>query len=157
MTNTTTIASLQAQVGHPVGTSPWLTIDQARVNAFADVTDDHQFIHVDPARAASETPFGGPIAHGFLTLSMLSHLAADVVPVLEGLTLSINYGFDRIRFLEPVHVDDAIRAVFALRAVEDKGGGRWLVSFDVTMEIQGRDKPALIAEWLTMQIVGQAA
>lgn len=147
---------LLAATGRTLGVSDWLVVDQTRVNAFADVTDDHQYIHTDPARAARETPFGGAIAHGFLTLSMLSHLAEEVVPVLAGLQLSINYGFDRIRFLEPVRVGDAIRARFSVRSAEEKSAGRWLITFDVTIEIEGREKPALIAEWLTMQVTGEA-
>jgi acyl dehydratase len=147
--------ALKARLGQSLGLSEWLVIEQSRVNAFADATDDHQFIHVDPERAAKETEFGGPIAHGFLTLAMLSRLAEGNVPVLEGLKISINYGFERIRFIDPVRVGDAIRAAFVLADVEEKGPGRFLLRFKVTVDIKGRDKPALVAEWLTMQITGE--
>jgi acyl dehydratase len=144
------IASLdeiRARVGSEVGVSSWLTVDQARIDAFAEATDDHQFIHVDPA-AAARTPFGGTIAHGFLTLSLLSRMAADAMLIPEGVKMSINYGFDRIRFLAPVRSGKRVRGRFTLDSVEEKAPGQWLLRHTVTVEIEGEDKPALNAVWL---------
>lgn len=143
----------KALVGSDVGTSDWLLIDQAMVDAFAAVTGDRQFIHVDP-EAAAKTPFGGTIAHGFLTLSLIASLMPDGVVVLEGLRMGLNYGFERVRFLAPVRTGKRIRARHTLRGIEDKGGGRWLTTTEVTIEIEDEDKPALIADWLGMQYVG---
>ncbi len=139
-------------VGKELGRSDWMTIDQDRINAFADATEDHQFIHVDP-EAAGATPWGTTIAHGFLTLSLLPHLTAGVGIVPEGTTMAINYGADRIRFVEPVRVGSEIRAAVRLVDVTDKGGGRYLFKTDVTVEIKGSEKPALVAETLSMFVV----
>jgi acyl dehydratase len=144
------IASLdeiRAHVGTEVGVSSWLTIDQARIDAFAGATDDRQFIHVDPT-AAARTPFGGTIAHGFLTLSLLSRMAADAMLMPEGVKMSLNYGFDRIRFLAPVRSGKRVRGRFTLDSVEEKAPGQWLFRHTVTVEIEGEDKPALSAAWL---------
>ena len=144
------IASLdeiRARAGSEVGVSSWLTIDQARINAFADATDDHQFIHVDPA-AAAQTPFGGTIAHGFLTLSLLSRMAAEGILVPEGVKMAVNYGFDRVRFLAPVKSGKRVRGRFTLDSIEEKAPGQWLLRHIVTVEIEGEDKPALTAAWL---------
>jgi acyl dehydratase len=144
------IASLdeiRAHVGTEVGVSSWLTIDQARIDAFAGATDDRQFIHVDPT-AAARTPFGGTIAHGFLTLSLLSRMAADAMLIPEGVKMSLNYGFDRIRFLAPVRSGKRVRGRFTLDSVEEKAPGQWLFRHTVTVEIEGEDKPALSAAWL---------
>ncbi len=135
---------------HDLGTSDWLAVDQAMVDAFAEVTGDRQFIHVDPAAAAA-TPFGGTIAHGFLTLSLLASLIPDQVVVLEGIKMGVNYGFEKIRFLAPVRTGRRIRARYTLLGVEDKGGGRYLLRTEVSVEIEGEERPALAAEWLTMQ------
>lgn len=140
-----------ALVGTDLGVSRWIMVDQARIDAFADVTEDHQFIHVDPVAAAA-TPFGGTIAHGFLTLSLLAALMPEGAIVLNGLKMGVNYGFERVRFLQPVPSGARIRARHTLKAIEDKGGGRYLVTTEVKVEIEGQDKPALIAEWLGMQI-----
>ena len=139
--------------GTDIGVSDWITVDQDRITAFAEATEDRQFIHVDPA-AAVQTPFGGTIAHGFLTLSLLSAMTYDAVPPLEGVVMGVNYGFDKLRFLAPVPAGSKIRGRFKLLSAEDKGGGRWLLKHEVTVEIEGADKPALIAEWLGMQVVG---
>lgn len=150
-------SALSGLIGTEVGVSDWITVDQARIDAFADITEDRQFIHVDP-EAAKATPFGGTIAHGFLTLSLLSRLSFDGVAPLEGVVMGVNYGFDKVRFLAPVPSGSRVRARFKLLAADDKGanGGvtRWLLKHEVTVEIEGGDKPALIAEWLGMQMVG---
>lgn len=136
-----------AQKGRDLGVSEWLEIDQDRVNAFADVTEDHQFIHVDP-EAAAQTPFGGTIAHGFLTLSLLPRLTAGMTILPDGMVMGINYGLNRVRFLAPVKVGKRIRARATVADVQEKGPGQFLVTTDVTVEIEGEDKPALVAEWL---------
>ncbi len=140
----------RALVGTDLGTSDWWLIDQPMVDKFADLTNDHQFIHVNP-EMAKQTPFGGTIVHGFFTLSMLAGLQPPGAIVLEGIKMGVNYGCDRIRFLEPVPVGSRIRARHKLKAIEDKGSGRWLLTSEVTIEIEGKDKPALIADWLGMQ------
>ena len=149
----TTLDEIRSRVGTEIGVSDWILVDQARILAFAEITEDRQFIHVDPELAA-QTPFGGTIAHGFLTLSLLSAMTYDAVPPLEGVVMGVNYGFDELRFLAPVPAGSKIRGRFKLLSAEDKGGGRWLLKHEVTVEIEGADKPALIAEWLGMQVVG---
>jgi len=139
-------------IGQEVGVSKWFEIDQARIDAFAKVTEDEQFIHVNPERA-KQTPFGGTIAHGFLTLSLASAMSYDAVAPLDGVRMGVNYGFDKLRFLAPVPAGSKVRGRFKLLSAEDKGGGRWLLKHELTVEIDGGDKPALIAEWLGMQVV----
>lgn len=146
-------SELQGLIGQEVGVSKWFEITQARIDAFADCTEDHQFIHVDPA-AAKKTPFGGTIAHGFLTLSLASAMSYDAVAPLDGVVMGVNYGFDKLRFLAPVPAGSRVRGRFKLLSAEDKGGARWLLKHELTVEIEGGDKAALIAEWLGMQIVG---
>ena len=146
-------SELQGLIGQEVGVSKWFEVSQARIDAFADCTEDHQFIHVDP-EAAKATPFGGTIAHGFLTLSLASAMSYDAVAPLEGVATGVNYGFDKLRFLAPVLAGSRVRGRFRLLAAEDKGNGRWLLKHELTVEIEGGDKPALIAEWLGMQMVG---
>lgn len=146
-------SELASLIGQEVGVSKWFGIDQARINAFADTTEDWQFIHVDP-EAAKQTPFGGTIAHGFLTLSLASAMSYDAVKPLDGVVMGVNYGFDKLRFLAPVPAGSRVRGRFKLLSAEDKGGGRWLIKHELTVEIEGGEKPALIAEWLGMQIVG---
>jgi acyl dehydratase len=143
---------LQSLIGTEVGVSRWIEVDQARIDAFAKITEDEQFIHVDP-EAARATPFGGTIAHGFLTLSLASAMSYDAVAPLEGVVMGVNYGFDKLRFLAPVPAGSKVRGRFKLLSAEDKGGGRWLLKHELTVEIDGADKPALIAEWLGMQVV----
>jgi acyl dehydratase len=138
---------IRARAGSEVGVSSWLTIDQARIEEFADATEDRQFIHVDPD-AAAKTPFGGTIAHGFLTLSLLSRMAAEGMLVPEGVKMAVNYGFDRVRFLAPVKSGKRVRGRFSLDSVEEKAPGQWLFRHTVTVEIEGEDKPALTAQWL---------
>ena len=147
------VADLPGLIGQEIGVSRWFEIDQARVDAFADITEDRQFIHVDPA-AAKATPLGGTIAHGFLTLSLASAMSYDCVPPLAGAAVGLNYGFDKLRFLAPVPAGSKVRGRFRLLSADDKGGGRWLLKHELTVEIDGADKPALVAEWLSMQVVG---
>ena len=138
---------IRSRVGEEVGVSEWILVDQARIDAFADATLDRQFIHVDP-QAAAQTPFGGTIAHGFLTLSLLSRMAADAMSVPEGLKMAVNYGFDRVRFLAPVRSGRRVRGRFTLDSIEEKAPGQWLMRHSVTVEIEGEEKPALTVEWL---------
>lgn len=139
-------------VGMEIGVSEWITIDQERINTFADVTEDRQFIHVDPD-AAGQTPFGTTIAHGFLTLSMLSRFAADVTLVLEGVKMGVNYGFDKVRLSAPVKSGKRIRGNFTLMSAKERMPGQWALKYAVRVEIEGEEKPALVAEWLTMQMI----
>ena len=145
-----TVAELPALIGQEVGISRWFVLDQARIDAFAEVTEDRQFIHTDPQLAA-QTPLGGTVAHGFLTLSLASAMSYDAVRPLEGVVMGLNYGLDRVRFLTPV--PSGARGRFVLMSAEDKGGGRWLLKHTLTVEIEGEPKPALVAEWLAMQMV----
>jgi acyl dehydratase len=153
MEGTVTREQLDRMVGEPLGVSDWFLIDQERVNRFADVTLDHQFIHVDPARAKA-TPFGGTIAHGFLTLSLLVPLCLDFIPVLANRTLVVNYGFDKVRFVAPVKVGKRIRAQSMLSEVSERKPNNVIMKIGVTVEIEGEDKPALVAEWLSLHVVG---
>ena len=147
---------LPSLIGQEVGVSRWITVDQARIDAFARITEDEQFIHVDP-EAAKATPFGGTIAHGFLTLSLASAMSYDALAPLDGVVMGVNYGFDKLRFLAPVPAGSKVRGRFKLLSAEAKGADdgvtRWLLKHELTVEIDGGDKPALIAEWLTMQMV----
>ena len=141
--------AIRARIGEEVGISGWLTVDQSRIDAFADATEDRQFIHVDPD-AAAQTPFGGTIAHGFLTLSLLSRMAAEAMLLPEGMTMAVNYGFDRVRFLAPVRSGKRVRGRFTLDSIEEKAPGQLLARHHVTVEIEDEDKPALTAQWLTL-------
>jgi acyl dehydratase len=149
---TIAIGALAALAGTETGVSRWFTIDQKRIDAFADVTEDRQFIHVDP-EAARASPFGGAIAHGFLTLSMLSALALDALPRVDGLAMGVNYGFERLRFLSPVRAGARIRGRFKLESVTPRSSTEFLARNSVTVEIEGKVKPALIAEWLTLFVL----
>jgi len=137
-------------VGQELGVSNWITIDQKQIDAFAHATNDHQFIHVDPERAKRETPFGGTIAHGFLSLSVLSGLAYEAMPTLNGAAMSVNYGFDKIRFLTPVRAGKRVRARFVLAEASMKSPKEMLARTNTTLEIEGEPKPALVADWLGM-------
>ncbi|MEM1398100.1 MAG: MaoC family dehydratase [Pseudomonadota bacterium] len=139
-------------VGKETGVSDWLSIDQERINLFADVTEDHQFIHVDP-EAAAQTPFGGTIAHGFLTLSMLSKMADGSVLVLNGIKMGVNYGFEKVRMMSPVRAGKRIRGHFTLAEADERTPGQWRFKYTAKVEIEDEEKPALIAEWVTMQVV----
>lgn len=141
-------------VGQDLGESDWFKIDQERIDAFAGATNDHQFIHVDP-EAAKATPWGTTIAHGYLTQSLLPFLTSSVGIVPDGTLMAINYGSDRVRFIEPVKVDSEVRAKVRLLEATDKGGGRYLTKSEITMEIRGSDRPAFVAETLAMFFVSQ--
>lgn len=148
---------LSARTGQPDGAGDWFLVDQERINAFAEVTEDRQFIHVDPALSAQLSPYKVTIAHGFLTLSMLSHLMSSVPQdpaALEGIVMGINYGFEKVRFVAPVPVDSKIRASSVLSAVEQKDANTLQVTRTVTVEIEGGGKPALVADWVTRMIYG---
>jgi len=142
--------NLQACVGRELGGSDWLTIDQSRIDQFAECTGDHQWIHVDVERARRESPFGGPVAHGYLTLSLLAPTALEVFIRPAGITQAFNYGLDRVRFISPVRVGARVRNRIKLLSAEEKGGSRVLLSTDNTIEIEGEDKPALTAVALAM-------
>ena len=150
MSKTRTKEQLLDLVGQELGTSEWFAVDQERINHFADVTEDHQFIHVDPERAVA-AGLDGTIAHGMLTLSMIVGFCRDFAPALEGSKMVINYGFDKVRFASPVKVNDRIRAVVVLAEARERAG-QLLVKAKVTIEIEGETKPALIAEWLTLHL-----
>ncbi len=146
------IEDIQSQVGSEVGVSDWIPVDQARIDAFADVTEDPQFIHIDP-EAAAKTPFGGTIAHGFLTLSLLSRMAADAMLRPEGVKMGVNYGFERVRFMAPVRSGKRVRGRFTLARFEEKKPGQWQFVHHVTVEIEGEEKPALVADWIGLIFV----
>jgi acyl dehydratase len=142
-------SALAARIGSEIGVSDWTRIDQAMIQAFADLTGDQNFIHVDAERART-TPFGTTIAHGFLTLSLLSQMAYQVCPRIAGAKYGVNYGCERLRFISPVKNGSRVRARFVLRALEDQPGNRVQLRYDTTVEIEGEAKPALAIEWLTM-------
>ncbi len=144
------VAEMKAMVGKEIGVSDWLEVTQDKINAFADVTEDWQFIHVDPERAA-QTPFGSTIAHGFLTLSLLSAMAMDAVPRLENTAMGVNYGFNKIRFLSPVQAGAQIRGRFKVMSADELKPGELTIKYEVQVEIEGRERPALTAEWISRQ------
>lgn len=142
----------KAAIGTSEGAGEWLLVDQERINAFAEVTEDRQFIHVDPEACAQLSPWGVPIAHGFLTLSLLTILCSSIpqdAKALEGVAMGVNYGFDKVRFVNPVKVGSRIRANQAVSAVDQKDPNTLQVTRTVTVEIDGETKPALVAEWIT--------
>ena len=149
-----TLDTLDRFIGRELGVSDWIVIDQARIDQFADCTEDHQWIHVDAERARRESPYGVPIAHGFLTLSLLPKLRMDLGLVPDGVAHALNYGLDRLRFLNPVKTGARIRVRVTLLSVTDKGAGRTLLKTQNTVEIEGEEKPALIAETLSLLIKG---
>ena len=142
-----TLDEIRAKVGQPIGVSDWIEVPQNRITAFADATDDHPFIHVDPVAAAA-AGFGGTIAHGFLTLSLLSRMAADAMLIPDTAKMAVNYGLDRVRFLAPVKAGKRVRGHFTLEGADEKAPGQLLLKHQVTVETEGEDKPALTAEWL---------
>ncbi len=153
MPNVISTVELAGLAGQDLPPSEWMEITQDRVNQFADATNDHQFIHIDETRAA-ETPFGGTIAHGFLSLSLITYLIAETMPVPENSAMTINYGSDKVRYLTPVLVGKRIRALQKVIDVGEKQPGRWLVKTAVTLEIEGEETPAVIAEILFMHFAG---
>jgi acyl dehydratase len=146
------IEDFKNSAGTELGPSDWLVIDQARINQFADATNDHQFIHVDPQKAAT-TPFGTTIAHGFLSLSLISHLVGQIMLKPEGTVMGINYGSDKVRFLQPVKVNSRVRAKARVEKVSARPGGQFLTKSTVTVEIENEERPALIAEILSLYII----
>jgi acyl dehydratase len=142
-----TIEEIQGRVGSEIGVSDWILVDQARIDAFADVTEDHQFIHVDPEQA-KKTPFRGTVAHGFLTLSLLSRMAEGVMLRPDTMRMAVNYGFDKVRFMGPVKSGKRIRGHFKMLAAEEKRASQWQITYEVTVEIEDEEKPALIADWI---------
>ncbi|KRP92149.1 nodulation protein NodN [Bradyrhizobium yuanmingense] len=143
-----TLEAYQAMVGKEIGVSSWHLIDQPRIDSYADVIEDHQFIHVDPERAKKETAFGTTIAHGFLTMSLLSIMSYEVMPVIAGTTMGVNYGFDRLRFISPVRSGKRVRGRFVLAEAKLRKPNELQSRTSVTVEIEGEDKPALVADWL---------
>jgi acyl dehydratase len=154
MQQTTSLAELKTKVGQEIGVSDWYVIDQAKIDAFAHATGDHQYIHVDPVRAAA-TPFGGTIAHGLLTLSLSAVMFQQAMPPIANRKMGINYGFNKVRFLAPVRAGSSVRGRFMLKDLTDRGNNEFVATFEITIEIQGTSKPAVIAEWLSMWVVGQ--
>ncbi|HDS1691185.1 MULTISPECIES: MaoC family dehydratase [Pseudomonas] len=146
------VTELSQYVGKELGHSEWLKIDQQRINLFAEATGDFQFIHVDPEKAA-KTPFGGTIAHGFLTLSLIPKLIEDILVLPQGLKMVVNYGLDSVRFIQPVKVDSRVRLKVKLGEVMEKKPGQWLLKAIATLEIEGEEKPAYIAESLSLCFV----
>jgi acyl dehydratase len=147
--HTMTLDALTARVGSEIGVSAWRTIDQAAIDAFGRLTGDQHFIHVDPARAARVLPSGGTIAHGFFTLSLLSNMAYQVCPTIEGVRFPLNYGFNRLRFVAPVPVGSRVRGRFVLKSVDVIDAAQRQIVYEASVEIEGAPKPALVAEWLT--------
>lgn len=141
-----------ALIGKPIGTSEWIEMPQSRIDAFCDVTEDFQFIHNDPERAKSDTPFGGAVAHGFLTLALATKMYKDTVPYLDDHPLIINYGLDRVRFLAPVPSGARIRGSWTLAALQTKREGQVLATNDLAIEIEDHQKPAMMARWLTLLV-----
>ncbi len=150
---TLTADQIKARVGTTLGSSSWITVDQKMIDGFAEVTNDHQFIHVDPERAKKETPFGGTIAHGYLTLSLLAGMGYEALPALANRAMGINYGLDKVRFLSPVRAGSRVRGVFKLADVTQRSDKELLFKYSVTVEIEGEERPALIAESLGMAVL----
>jgi acyl dehydratase len=150
-----TIDELESRLGQELGVSKWREIRQADIDSFAKVTGDHQFIHVDEARALAETSFGGTIAHGFLTLSLLSAFALEALPPIANKRMGVNYGFERVRFLSPVRSGARVRGRFSLARLERRRANEVLLGYDVTVEIEGGAKPALAALWLTLAVLNE--
>lgn len=152
-TESLTIEQMQAKVGSELAVSDWVDMDQGRINQFADVTNDHQFIHIDVERAKAETPFGGTIAHGFLTMSLLAGMADEALPIIANRRMGINYGFEKMRFLSPVPAGSRVRGRFTLAGCDERKPGEFQLNYKVTVEIENSDKPALAAEWLVLALM----
>jgi len=148
-----TLDAYKSMVGKEVGVSRWFDVPQERIDRLADITEDHQFIHVDPERA-KDTPFGGTVAHGFLTLSLLAPMAFDAQPTVAGTVMSVNYGFDRVRLMAPVRAGSRVRGRFVLKEVVERGRKEIMAKTEVTVEIEGATKPALVADWLGLSRLG---
>lgn len=150
-----TVQEYLSEVGKLECTAPWVDVSQELINTFADATYDHQFIHVDENRAKAETPFGGTIAHGFLSLSLLSNFASQCLPAIKGRAMVINYGFEKIRFLNPVPSGSRLRGHFKLLDAQMRKPGEYLSRFEVSVEIESHEKPALVADWLALTIMNE--
>ncbi len=148
-----TLDEYRALVGQEVGVSDWIDVPQDKINAFAEVTGDHQFIHVNPELAA-QTPFGTTIAHGYLTLSLLSVMAYQAMPGIKGTRMGVNYGLNKVRFMAPVKSGKKVRGRFTIADVTQRPDGAWQTTVNVSVEIDGETKPALAAEWITLAFVG---
>jgi len=146
------VDDLKAQVGSEIGRTDWISIDQDRIDKFAEATGDHNWIHVDPERAAAETPFGGTIAHGFLTLSLLPMLLYQIYD-LQPRKMSLNYGLDKVRFITPVPADGRVRGVLVFRSFEEEAGGRLKFFGTMTIELEGSDRPACVADFVSLHIL----
>ncbi|MFD1328104.1 MaoC family dehydratase [Mycoplana ramosa] len=144
------LSDVKDLVGKEIGVSKWFTVDQTMIDRFAEATEDHQFIHTDPVRAAAETPFGGTIAHGFLSLSLLSAMNYDCLPRVIEQTMGINYGFDKVRFMTPVKSGARVRGRFTMAEARFRGAGMLMVTYDVTVDVENERKPALTANWITI-------
>ncbi len=147
-------AAMDAQIGQEVGVSNWILVDQAMIDDFAKTTHDDQWIHIDPERAAAETPFGGAIAHGFLTLSLGSRFAYDCFSMAEGQVMGINYGFNKLRFLNPVVAGSRLRGRFVMKSATQRNATDLLRETQLTIEIEGQEVPAMVADWLGLAVFG---
>lgn len=152
-----TFETMPSMVGKELGTSSWITVDQKMIDEFAETTRDKQWIHIDVERAKRESPFGAPVAHGYLTLSLVAVMSYEIGAVPEGTAAAFNYGLDKVRFLTPVKAGQKVRMRSTLVSFEPKGPGQFLMKCSQTVEIEGEDKPALIAETLAMLIAGRPA
>lgn len=153
----TAFEKFKAAEGQAEGTGEWMEVDQDRINTFADVTEDHQFIHVDPEMSAQLSPWKVTIAHGFLTLSLLTTLDSSIPKDMsryEGIVMGVNYGFEKVRFVTPVKVGSRIRATSVLKSVELKDPNNLQVTRTMTVEIDGESRPALVADWITRLVYG---
>jgi acyl dehydratase len=155
MNNSAVYNGYEDLIGQEIGLSDWILVDQSRIDDFAAVTEDRQFIHTDPI-AAKATPFGGTIAHGFLTLSLLSRMALDFGFGLKNSSMVVNYGFEKIRFIDAVRSGSKLRGRFVLTEATERAPGQIMVRFAVTVEVEGQAKPALVADWLTLQFLNSA-
>lgn len=144
--------AMEAQIGQEIGVSNWITVDQKMIDSFADVTHDDQWIHIDPVRAAAETPFGGTIAHGFLSLSLASRFAYDCFNLAEGQVMGINYGFNKLRFLNTVTAGSRLRGRFTMKSVTQRNATDLLRETALTVEIEGSKTPAIVADWLGLSV-----
>jgi acyl dehydratase len=142
------LEAYQKMVGQEIGVSSWHLVDQKRIDAYADVIEDHQFIHVDPVRAKAETSFGTTIAHGFLTMSLMSIMSYEAMPVISGTTMGVNYGFEKLRFISPVRSGSRVRGRFTLTEAKLRKPKELQSVTHVTVEIEGGEKPALVADWI---------
>ena len=155
---TRAVLSLEAykeMVGQEIGLCDWLLIDQQRVDAFADITEDRQYIHIDPVAAAA-TPFGGTVAHGFLIMSMLSAMVAAATPSIEGAAMAVNYGMNNLHFIRPVRAGKRIRARFTLLDLKERTSHQWQTTLSVKVEIEGEEKPSIVVEWSILYLFDQA-